>query len=466
MTVTTTASYINYDADGSTTDFAIPFNFQSQAAWIAVYDITTGQLTKTAFVQGVDYNVVTGSDQRVVFVTPPASNTAIQVRRVTPRSQTSAYPVTGGFPNSTHERVVDKIVMMAQEIYDSVALGDFNPASVLGIDSITGQYNALGLRITNMAPGTDGNDACTVAQATAISTGGVVTSFGGFGTDTFEADGGTDYTLSVQGINAEDIIVTINGQVQVSDAIVGSYTVDNSGNPLTGTVLQFGTAPDSGDIIQVRWPKGTVVSELGDVQLGTDNYAAGSITPDKFYVPNGAFSQGYVPKLIYNPALDLTIAQWLPLQASDIANLSLYLFSLPWSFGANPAADVSMASHKLISLADGTSNDDAVNLGQLALRRRTKSGSVSMTGGIATTITFPWNVSSLTFHLIGPGVESHSFTATFSANGTQAGKTAEQTTPRNFSVVRATSGSNKTIAVTVTGGGTSTLEYHGTEGDA
>ena len=101
MTVSYTASYIEYTATGAQTVFAIPFPFLSDSTLVHVYDNTDGLSAATEYTQGVDFTI---SGTNVTFGVAPAADTVILVRRITPLTQATDYPEGGGaFPATSHE---------------------------------------------------------------------------------------------------------------------------------------------------------------------------------------------------------------------------------------------------------------------------------------------------------------------------------------------------------------------------
>ena len=140
--------------------------------------------------------------------------------------------------------------------------------------------------------------------------------------DSFTGTGSTfNYTLSTTPLDVNYTIVTING-VQQSTS---SYNLTN------GNVIQFISAPDNGDIIEVR-------TLTGDISGGTNDYNELINKPDLsvYQLASTAFSGDY-NDLSNRPTLatvatsgsynDLTNKPLIPVDINDLTDANALLFS-------------------------------------------------------------------------------------------------------------------------------------------
>src|SRR5215469_7224269 len=91
MAVTTTNNNISYTGDGSTTNFAVTFQFFASTDLVVyVTDMNGNTTTK---VLNSDYTVTGGSDSTgtVVFTVAPATGYTIQIVRAVPYTQPDSY---------------------------------------------------------------------------------------------------------------------------------------------------------------------------------------------------------------------------------------------------------------------------------------------------------------------------------------------------------------------------------------
>lgn len=119
MTLTTTSTTVVYSGNGSTTAFAVPFQFYT----LVVTETSSGGVVTTKTL-GTHYTVTggSGSTGTVTMLTAPASGVTLTITRSTARTQLADYAEGEAFPAATHESALDKIVMMLQEI--ETDLGD------------------------------------------------------------------------------------------------------------------------------------------------------------------------------------------------------------------------------------------------------------------------------------------------------------------------------------------------------
>lgn len=119
MTASATAPFISYAGAGLTGPYAIPFKFLANADIVAVKIDADGV---EAILTG---NTITGAGAdaggALTTAAPVAVGETLQIYRATARAQTAQYVANGPFPAATHERALDKAMLIDQE--QDLALG-------------------------------------------------------------------------------------------------------------------------------------------------------------------------------------------------------------------------------------------------------------------------------------------------------------------------------------------------------
>lgn len=121
MTTTSTASYITYSGDDSTTTFAIPFSFNGDAE-IDVTLITDS--TNDAVLQTITTHY-TISGTNVEMVAAPATGETLVIELDVTESQATDYVANDSFPAETHEAALDKLTRMVKQLradFDNLAV--------------------------------------------------------------------------------------------------------------------------------------------------------------------------------------------------------------------------------------------------------------------------------------------------------------------------------------------------------
>lgn len=133
MTVSTTTSRITYSGDGVSTVFAVPFIFFGSGE-IQVVEKVTATGVETTKTLTTDYSVTGGSGETgsVTAVSAPASGVTWTIARNTNKTQLVDYVPNDPFPAATHERALDRLTCLVQELADAVArAAKLSVASVL-----------------------------------------------------------------------------------------------------------------------------------------------------------------------------------------------------------------------------------------------------------------------------------------------------------------------------------------------
>lgn len=155
MTVSSTQSYVEYNADGVTTTFTIPFYFLLNSDISVMVADLSGSISE--LVNGNDFTVTGAGDSgggSLTFGTVTASGKTILIYRNPPVTQETKYYENGKFPAASHEAALDKLTMLIQEYgwrFDSLTL---KKPSIF-----SRYYDALSNRISNLADPVAATDA-------------------------------------------------------------------------------------------------------------------------------------------------------------------------------------------------------------------------------------------------------------------------------------------------------------------
>lgn len=112
MTTTVTEANISYSGNGSSTTFAIPFDFNGDSEIVA-YLITNSTNDVTTWTNPTNYSI-SGTD--LIAVTAPASGTTLVIRLNVSTSQSTDYVENSAFSAASHEAALDKLTRMVKEL--------------------------------------------------------------------------------------------------------------------------------------------------------------------------------------------------------------------------------------------------------------------------------------------------------------------------------------------------------------
>jgi len=116
MTVAVATPLVEYAGNGVTLEFAAAWRFfQHEDLRVSLFDAAG---TETVKAYGVHYSVDGGETDAGGTVTmndPPPTGSRLRIERRTARSQTTDYQTNDSFPAETHERALDKDMMIQQE---------------------------------------------------------------------------------------------------------------------------------------------------------------------------------------------------------------------------------------------------------------------------------------------------------------------------------------------------------------
>ncbi len=163
MTVTTTEDTIQQIGNGVTTTVSYPYKFFAKTDLVVINtNLTT--LDEVTLVLGTDYTIPNTSDAEgypdgteITLASAPDSNTRTTVYRNLPFTQGISYPEDDPFPAKTHEKGLDKLTLLCQQVLGFVnkSLRFSNTSTVSGItvqQPIANRglkYNSNGTEIIN-----------------------------------------------------------------------------------------------------------------------------------------------------------------------------------------------------------------------------------------------------------------------------------------------------------------------------
>lgn len=130
MTIASTASEIQYDGDGSSTVFAVPFPFDTSADLKVVLTSSAG--VPAVLTTGFSVSGGGGSTGSVTMTTAPASGEKLLIIDDPERTQPVDYVANDAFPAETHERALDRCTRLSKRLYqltqNSIRYADGDPA--------------------------------------------------------------------------------------------------------------------------------------------------------------------------------------------------------------------------------------------------------------------------------------------------------------------------------------------------
>jgi len=121
MTISTTTSRITYSGNGVTDEFAFPYYFFENGDLIVILTDSDGVSTVQTITS--DYTVTgAGNDSggTVTMLTPPAAGESLLIYRSLSLTQETDYITGDPFPAETHERALDRLTMIAQQLQEEL----------------------------------------------------------------------------------------------------------------------------------------------------------------------------------------------------------------------------------------------------------------------------------------------------------------------------------------------------------
>jgi hypothetical protein len=253
LTVSTTTSRADYNGNGTTTAFAVPFYFLDQThltvlrTQISTGVITTLTLTTNYTVTGA--GVFAGGT--VTCLVAPTADQKLSILRNVPLTQLNTYVPNDPFPAASHERALDQLTMEVQQLDEAI-----DRALTLPANTVAGSVSAT-LPTPEANKFIGWNSAANGLQNLDASTLATVTSYGSQYTDQFSGNGvQTQFTLSQNPGSINNLLVSISGVLQrptIDYTYAGSTAITFTSAPASGTnniMVKYGsTVPQGGAIV-------------------------------------------------------------------------------------------------------------------------------------------------------------------------------------------------------------------------
>jgi len=121
MSISNTTNKVIYQGDGSTTEFPFSFRiFEETDLVVSLYEIATG--IETELTLNSDYTVTINGDNggTVIMATAPSSSYKLIIKRILPLTQETDYVEGDPFPAESHERALDKLTMITQQLNEQL----------------------------------------------------------------------------------------------------------------------------------------------------------------------------------------------------------------------------------------------------------------------------------------------------------------------------------------------------------
>ena len=134
MAVQSATSRIQYAGNNSTTtSYAVPFVFLENSHLQAIARTSAGVESAVTLTNHAGAGNVNGGTVRTAVAVPATST--LTIFREVPATQTTTYAEGGDFPAASHERALDKLTQIAQQlkrgVESSVRLGEATPINPL-----------------------------------------------------------------------------------------------------------------------------------------------------------------------------------------------------------------------------------------------------------------------------------------------------------------------------------------------
>jgi hypothetical protein len=321
MTVPSSTSRDQQAGNGVSTVFTVPFRILDQSHIRVLLTTIDGVTAEQAITTNFTVSGVGGANTTITFVVAPPGNSTITFLRNVPVTQETDYVENDSFPADSHERALDKLTMIAQQIEEETERALTLAPEVSNVSTQLPSPVALNLI---------GWDAVASAlrnfSAEEIAT---VVSYADWRFDTFTAGAAqTDFTLSVDPGSLGNMDVSIDGVTQVP-GVDFNYS---------GTTLTFTVAMTGGEKVLARYgqalptgvtnasgvnytPSGlgaiirTVAAEFNDLPVNVKRYGAvgDGVATDTAAIAAALVVAGALGKDVFVPVgTYLTASQTLP----------------------------------------------------------------------------------------------------------------------------------------------------------
>jgi hypothetical protein len=119
MTVSTTTRKVAYAGDGSSVTFAVPFPFLSASHLQALRTTAGGTTESMSIIASTGAGSPSGGS--ITVSQPVGAGNSLLILRDTPETQETDYLANDAFPAESHERALDKLTMLVQEMQEEAS---------------------------------------------------------------------------------------------------------------------------------------------------------------------------------------------------------------------------------------------------------------------------------------------------------------------------------------------------------
>ena len=166
MTISSSTATASYTGNGTTQIFTVPFYFLVDTdVKVSKKVAATGAISVLTL--NSDYTLSGAGNQAggsATLVTAPASGDTVFIERNVDAVQETAYPDNGIFPAASHEKALDRLTMLVQQVLSKLTFGLFrNP--------LASTYDLGGNTLSNVADAANPQDVPSLAQTQTLVAG-------------------------------------------------------------------------------------------------------------------------------------------------------------------------------------------------------------------------------------------------------------------------------------------------------
>lgn len=330
MTISTTASRISYNGNGTTVAFSFPYRFLTNADLVVVRVAANG--TETTLALGTDYTV-TGADDdaggTVTCVSAPASGARLVIYRSVDITQEVDYITGDSFPAETHERALDRLTMVAQQLQDAVdRSAKLSETSTADADTLVANINSLAaieddivavvaieeditIVADNIADIQDAEENATAAanSATAASTSATNAASSASTASTAATNAGNSATAaasSASSASSSASAASTSASNASSSASAASTSASNASTSATNAASSASAASTSasGASTSATNAGNSATAAAGSATAAASSASAASASADAALAALDSFDDRYLGQKASDPSLD------------------------------------------------------------------------------------------------------------------------------------------------------------------